>query len=254
MNISNRIGIKTKDELKLIRSAANILSEVLKELQGSLKVGMTTLDVDRLAEMYMRSRNVAPAFKGYRGFPGSICISLNDEVVHGIPSKDRVLKDGDIVSVDAGIIYRGFYADAAFSAAVGTISPDEQSLLRVTIESLYAGIDQAREGRRLSDISHAIQKHVEVNNFSVVREFVGHGIGRNLHEDPEIPNFGEPGQGPVLKEGMVFCLEPMVNLGTWKTKILQDGWTVKTQDGQPSAHYEHMIAITKGDPEVLTSW
>jgi methionyl aminopeptidase len=212
---------------------------------------MTTREIDSLAEKLIRNRKVKAAFKGYRGFPGTVCVSINQEIVHGIPS-DRVVKDRDIVSIDCGIIYENYYSDAAFSVGVGSVSEEFQRLMDVTKESLYKGIEQARVNNRLSDISYAVQKHVEENGFSVVREFVGHGIGKNLHEDPEIPNFGIPHQGPILKEGMVFCIEPMVNMGTWKTRILADGWTVVTEDDQPSAHFEHSIVITKGGPRILT--
>jgi methionyl aminopeptidase len=199
----------------------------------------------------MKRKGVSPAFKGYRGFPGCVCVSVNDEVVHGIPGS-RLLCDGDIVSLDVGIIHRDYYSDTAVTVGIGEVSKALRHLLEVTYQSLYEGIKEARVNNRLSDISHAIQKFVESHNLSVVRDFVGHGIGKNLHEDPEIPNFGPPHMGPLLKEGMVFAIEPMVNLGTWQTKISSDGWTVRTVDGKPSAHFEHTIAIAAGGPEILT--
>jgi methionyl aminopeptidase len=212
---------------------------------------MTTKDVDDAAEKLIRRHNVLPAFKGYRGFPGCTCISVNEEVVHGIPGS-KVLKDGDLVSLDVGIIHDDYYSDTAVTVGIGKIDPIRQKLLDVTRESLYKGIAQAKPNNHLSDISAAVQQHVEKNGFSVVRNFVGHGIGRQLHEEPEIPNFGAPHQGPVLKEGMVFAIEPMVNMGGYHTKTLQDGWTVVTEDGKPSAHFEHTIVITGKGPEILT--
>jgi len=251
MKTKNSIRIKTPEEIDILRKAGKILASVIQELQRSLKSGMTTKEVDGRAEELIRRHNVLPAFKGYRGFPGCACISVNEEVVHGIPGK-KVLKDGDIVSLDVGIIHDDYYSDTAVTVAVGKIDEIHQKLLDVTRESLYKGIEQARVNNHLSDISAAIQQYVEENKFSVVRNFVGHGIGRQLHEEPEIPNFGAPHQGPVLKEGMVFAIEPMVNIGNHHTKILSDGWTVVTQDGKASAHFEHTIAITSKGPEILT--
>ncbi len=245
------ITLKTKQELDLLRKAGKVLAEIVAEVKRSLKIGMSTQELDALAEKAMLSRKVRPAFKGYRGFPGSTCISINHEVVHGIPGS-RILKDGDIVSVDLGIIREDFYSDSAFSVGLGKIDARLKKLLEVTETSLFKGIAEAKIGNHVSDISHAVQKFVELNNFSVVRDFVGHGIGRALHEDPEIPNFGEPHQGPVLKEGMVFAIEPMVNVGSWETRVLEDGWTVVTADGKPSAHFEHTVAITGDGPEILT--
>jgi len=247
----NSVSIKTKDEIELLKNAGQILAEIVERLKSSFIIGNTTQDIDILAENLMREYKVVPAFKGYRGYPGCICASINEEVVHGIP-KDRELLDGDILSIDVGLIYEDFYSDMALTVGVGNISPDYQKLLEVTQQALCRGIDHAREGNHLSDISHTIQSFVESNNFSVVREFVGHGIGKNLHEDPEIPNFGEPGKGPILQEGMVLAIEPMVNCGAWQTKILQDKWTVVTQDGKPSAHFEHSIVVTKDEPLILT--
>jgi len=196
-------------------------------------------------------RHVLPAFKGYRGYPCCTCISVNQEVVHGIPGK-KIIHDGDIVSVDLGIIYQGYFSDTAVTLAVGEISPELQTLLDVTKEALHRGISQAKVNNHLSDISFAVQSYAESNGFSVVRDFVGHGIGKNLHEEPEIPNYGPPHVGPVLKAGMVLAIEPMVNLGTWQTKILDDGWTVETLDGKPSAHFEHTVAVTAEGPRILT--
>lgn len=252
MKTQNAISIKTKEEVEILREGGKILAEIINQLKSSLKIGTSTKEINTEAETLMRSLRVTPAFKGYRGFPASICISLNHEVVHGIPSAQRIIKDGDLVSLDVGIIHREYYVDTAVSVGMGNVSPQIKKLLDVTQESLYVGIAQSKVGNHLSDISHAIQVFVETKGFSIVREFVGHGIGRRLHEDPEIPNFGPPKQGPVLKEGMVFAIEPMVNLGGWQTKILGDGWTVVTADGKPSAHFEHTIAITAKGPEILT--
>ncbi len=251
MTKASLISIKTSAEIETLAQAGKILTGIIGELKSYLKVGMTTGELDSRAEELIRNAGVLPAFKGYRGFPGCICASVNDEVVHGIPGKRR-LNDGDIVSVDVGIIFKGYYSDTAVTLGVGTIQPELQKLLDITKESLYQGIRQARAGNHLSDISHAVQKYVEKNNFSVVRDFVGHGIGSRLHEEPEIPNFGEPKQGPILKEGMVLAIEPMVNLGSWKTKIDPDGWTVRTADGSASAHFEHTIAIINDGPRILT--
>lgn len=251
MKTDKAISIKTQEEIEILREAGKILSGIVGELKGSLTSGVTTKSVDQLAEELIRSKNVLPAFKGYRGFPGCVCMSVNEEVVHGIPSQ-RVLKEGDIVSVDVGIIYKNYYSDTAVTVGIGEISKELKNLLDVTEQALYRGIDKARANNHLSDISHAIQVYVESKDLAIVREFVGHGIGRHLHEDPEIPNFGLPGQGPTLKEGMVFAIEPMVNLGSWQTTILEDGWTVVTKDGRPSAHFEHTIVITKNGPEILT--
>ena len=251
MKTEQAISLKTEKEVDILREAGQILAGVFHEVKRSLKSGITTKAIDDTVEKLIKDQNVIPAFKGYRGFPGCACISVNQEVVHGVPS-DRVVKEGDIISIDIGIIYKDFYSDTAVTFAVGNINAKLQKLLKVTEDSLLAGINQAQVGNRLSDISHAIQRYVELNNFSVVRDFVGHGIGRNLHEDPEIPNFGPPNKGPVLKSGMVFAIEPMVNIGTWQTKVLDDGWTVVTKDGKHSAHFEHSVAITEKGPEILT--
>ena len=212
---------------------------------------MTTKEIDAKAAELMARHQVQPAFKGYRGFPGCVCVSVNHEVVHGIPG-NRVVRDGDIVSIDVGIIFQEYFSDTAFTVGLGRIPPRLEELLKVTEQSLYKGIAQAVVGRHLSDISFAVQEFVEAHDFSVVRDFVGHGIGKSLHEDPEIPNFGAAHEGPILNEGMVFAIEPMVNMGTWQTRVLPDGWTVVTADGKPSAHFEHTVAITKSGPEILT--
>ena len=201
----------------------------------------------------IRKRGGEPAFKGYRGFPASLCASVNEEVVHGIPGP-RVPEEGDIISLDMGVKYDGYFSDAAITVGVGKIGPELQRLLRVTREALFEGIEKVRAGNRLSDISHAIQSRVERDGYSIVRDFVGHGIGSSLHEEPQIPNFGEPGRGPRLKPGMVLAIEPMVNAGTYNVRIKKDRWTAVTSDGQPSAHFEHTVAVTDGDPEILTSW
>lgn len=252
MLASNPIKIKSPQELKVLRKAGRILSSIMKELSRSLKAGMKTREIDAFAERLIGEHNVLPAFKGYRGFPACACISVNQEVVHGIPG-DRVIRDGDIVSLDIGIIYRDYYSDTAVTVGIGDINPKLQELLDVAGEALQRGISQAKVDHRLGDVSHAIQQCVESRHFSIVRDFVGHGIGRALHEPPEIPNFGMPRTGPILKEGMVLAVEPMVNVGTWQTKISEDGWTVVTLDGQPSAHFEHTLAVTADGPEILTA-
>ncbi len=251
MKAKESISIKNEDELNILADAGKILAEIIDEVSCSLKSGMTTKEIDVLAEELIKKRKVIPAFKGYRGFPGCACVSVNEEIVHGIPGK-RIVNEGDIVSVDVGIIYKDYYSDTAVTAGVGKIDSQLIELLAITKESLHKGIEQALVGNHLSDISHAIQNYVESNNLSIVREFVGHGIGKNLHEDPEIPNFGPPHQGPLLCEGMVLAIEPMVNLGGWSTKILDDGWTVVTEDGKASAHFEHSIAIREDGPQILT--
>lgn len=251
MKTTSSISIKTAQEIAILRDAGKILAEISEDLKRSLREGITTREVDQVAEKLIRQRAVVPAFKGYRDFPGCVCISVNEEVVHGVPG-NRLLRAGDIVSLDVGIIHKEYYSDTALTVGIGTIRDALKKLLDVTSQSLDKGIEQARAGNHLSDISHAIQTFVEGNHFSVVRDFVGHGIGKSLHEDPEIPNFGPAHNGPILKEGMVFAIEPMVNMGTWQTKILEDGWTVVTQDGAPSAHFEHTVAITAKGPEILT--
>ena len=247
------IELKSAREIALMRRGGHILSEVMDRLRTSVKPGMSTLEIDTDVEDFIRSRGAVPAFKGYRGFPATVCISINEEVVHGIPSPTRHIKEGDIVGLDLGCIVEGYYADCAFTLAVGDVPPRVQQLLDVTRESLERGITECRPGRRLSDVSHAIQLHVERHGFSIVRAFVGHGIGRALHEEPQVPNFGDPGRGPQLRAGMVLAIEPMVTMGSWEVRILDDGWTAVTKDGSLAAHFEHTIAVTESGPEVLTS-
>lgn len=235
-----------------MRSAGRILGGSVELLKGLVKPCISTLEIDREVEAYLRERGAKPAFKGYRGFPATVCVSLNEEVVHGIPSPSRQLKEGDIVGFDLGCIVDGYYSDCAITLAVGEVPPRVQELLDVTRESLDLAIAQCRPRRRLGDVSHAVQSHVERHGFSVVRAFVGHGIGRELHEDPQVPNFGEPGRGPALKPGMVLAIEPMVTMGKWGVRVLKDCWTAVTEDGSLSAHFEHTVAITEGEPEILT--
>jgi methionyl aminopeptidase len=247
------IELKSAREIGLMRRGGHILHEVMDRLRTTVKPGMSTLEIDLDVEEFIRARGAIPAFKGYRGFPATVCISINEEVVHGIPSSSRHVKEGDIVGLDLGCIVEGYYADCAFTLAVGDVPARVQELLDVTRESLELGIKECRPGRRLSDVSHAIQSHVEGHGFSIVRAFVGHGIGRALHEEPQVPNFGDPGRGPQLRPGMVLAIEPMVTMGSWEVKILDDGWTAVTKDGSLAAHFEHTIAVTESGPEVLTS-
>ena len=228
-----------------------MVAEVFEKLKGIIEPGITTRELDQVAEDYILLKGARPAFKGYRGFPATLCISINDEVVHGIPGQRR-LKQGDIVSLDVGVNYLGYFGDAAITFPVGEVDPEAKRLLEVTEKALYIGIEKAKVGNRLFDISYAIQSWVESHGFSVVRDFVGHGIGRELHEEPQIPNFGVPHQGPRLGKGMVFALEPMVNEGTYEVRVLSDGWTVVTADGKRSAHFEHTIAITEDGAEILS--
>lgn len=245
------IILKSRMELDVMREAGRIVAQTHQELAKAIKPGVTTKQLDELAETFIRSKGAAPSFKGYGGFSGSICASVNEELVHGIPGK-RTLQDGDIISLDIGALFEGFHGDSAWTYAVGEISDDDKRLMRVTEESLYKGLEQIVPGARLSDISHAIQIHAEAAGFTIVREYVGHGIGHNLHEDPQIPNFGPPGRGPRLKPGMVLAVEPMVNAGERYVRTLADKWTVVTVDGKNCAHYEHTIAITEEGYEILT--
>ncbi len=231
--------------------AGRIVAEILESLKGMIRMGVTTKELDDYADSRIKALGGIPAFKGYRGYPASICASINEQVVHGIPSQRR-LKDGDIISIDLGVYFDGFYGDGAVTLPVGPIAKEDADLIRVTEEALYRGIDMAIEGNRLFDISGAIQRHVEDHGFSVVRLFVGHGIGRELHEEPQVPNYGTPGQGPRLKEGMTLAIEPMVNAGTPEVRILDDGWTAVTADSRKSAHFEHTVVITASGPEILT--
>jgi methionyl aminopeptidase len=245
------IIIKSKREIEELRRSNAIVAEVFEKLKKVIVPGIQTKELDQIAEDIIRSRGALPAFKGYRGFPATLCISINEEVVHGIPGSRRI-KEGDIVSIDVGVNMNGYFGDGAITIAVGEIDDVGKKLIEVTEKALYIGIEKARPGNRLFDISYAIQSWVESNGFSVVRDFVGHGIGKDLHEEPQIPNFGSPNQGPRLEKGMVFALEPMVNEGTYMVKILSDGWTVVTADGKRSAHFEHSIAITDGEAEILS--
>jgi len=245
------IYLKSPQEIEKIRKSSRLVARALKYLKAFIREGITTEELDRLAEEYIKRHGGIPAFKGYRGYPRSLCVSVNEEVVHGIPGK-RKLKEGDIVSLDLGVLMDGYYGDAAITVPVGKVSELAKKLIKVTEEALYRGIEMARPGNRLSDISHAIQTHVEKAGFSVVREFVGHGIGKQLHEEPQVPNFGPPNRGPRLEPGMVLAIEPMVNTGTWEVRILPNGWTVVTADGGLSAHFEHTVAITDNGPEILS--
>lgn len=250
------INIKTQEEIKLIRESCRIVAEVLRLLKNYIKPGITTKELDQIAEEYIRSQGAEPAFKGYGKdqsnlYPASLCTSIDNEVVHGIPN-DRKLEEGQIISIDVGVKKNNYYGDGAKSFPVGKVSAEKLKLLKITEESLYKGIEKARVGNRLHDISAAVQKHVEAAGFSVVRDLVGHGIGTDLHEEPQIPNYGEPGTGILLKAGMTLAIEPMVNMGTHRVKFNSDGWTVTTYDGKPSAHFEHTICITESEPEILT--
>lgn len=246
------IILKTPDEIAVMAQASKVVAEALEVLKSAVKPGVTTDELDRLAEAEIRGRGAIPAFKGYRNYPKTLCASVNEQVVHGIPSK-RVLKDGDIVGLDLGAIVGGFYGDSAVTIAVGRIDEKAATLVRVTEESLSLAIQQARVGNRLSDISHAVQQHVEAAGYSVVTEFVGHGIGRQLHEEPQVPNYGKPGQGPRLQPGMVLAIEPMVNMGGSAVRVLDDRWTAVTADGSLSAHFEHTIAIQPSGPALVLS-
>ncbi|MBI2058645.1 MAG: type I methionyl aminopeptidase [Nitrospirae bacterium] len=246
------IDLKSKDELKVIGDGCRLLSELFQELGQWVKEGVSTFDLDRETENWIVKHKAKPAFKGYRGYPASLCVSINDEVVHGIPNRNKKVTAGDIVGVDCGLIHNGFYADMAFTYIIGEVSDEIRRLVDSTRESLYRGIEKARTGNRLFDISHTIQAYVEERGYSVVREFVGHGIGRQLHEDPQVPNYGQAGKGVPLTEGLVLAIEPMVNAGGSEVRVEPDGWTVRTKDGSLSAHFEHTVAITSNGPEILT--
>lgn len=246
------INLKTPREIERMKGASRIVAEILLELREVMRDGITTGEIDRLAEEKTLKRNAKPAFKGYRGFPASICISINNEVVHGIPSPKRIVKSGDVVGLDFGVIFDGFFGDSAVTVPVGEIPPDVQNLLRVTEQCLYKAIEAAVPGNFLVDISAAIQALADENHFGIVREFCGHGIGRALHEDPPVLNYVQGAKGTKVKPGLVIAIEPMINLGTEKVKVLEDGWTVVTLDGKPSAHFEHTIAVMPEGPEILT--
>jgi len=246
------IIIKTNHEIEYMRKSGRIVGETLAMLQELVKPGITTAELDIIAEEYIVKCGAIPSFKGYYGFPYSLCISVNSEVVHGFPSKNVVLQEGDIVSVDCGAILNGYHGDAARTFPVGKVSIEAHKLMQVTKESFFEGVKYAVIGNRLTDISHAVQKYVESFGYSVVRDYVGHGIGQNMHEDPEVPNFGRPGRGPKLANGMVLAIEPMVNLGDYHVKVMPNDWTVVTVDGSLSSHYENTVAITENGPEILT--
>jgi len=245
------IHLKSPQELNGIKRSGAILAAIMQELQATLRPGMRTLDIDLLSEELIRKEKALAAFKGYKGFPGAACVSVNEEIVHGIPG-ERVILEGDIVSIDLGVNFGGFFSDMAVTLAVGKVDAARLKLIAAAKQSLAIGIKQAQAGNYLTDISHSIQSFVEKEGFSVVRQFVGHGIGMALHEEPEIPNFGPPGLGPRLKSGMVLAIEPMINLGSWECKIIENGWTAVTRDGSPSAHFEHTVAVTDKGPVILT--
>lgn len=247
------IYLKTPEEIALLRASNQLVGKTLAEVAKYIKVGVTTLELDKIAEDFIRTNGAVPGFLGYGGFPNTLCVSVNDQVVHGIPS-NYALKEGDIVSVDCGVLQNGYYGDSAYTFCVGKVDEKVKKLLKITKESLSLGIDSAQHGNRLGDIGYAIQKHCQAAGFSVVRKLVGHGVGKNLHEDPEVPNFGKRGQGVLLKEGMVIAIEPMINMGNRDVVQEKDGWTIRTIDRKPSAHFEHTIAIRKGKAEILSTF
>ncbi|MCC5929608.1 MAG: type I methionyl aminopeptidase [Cyclobacteriaceae bacterium] len=247
------IVYKTREEIELMRQSALLVSQTLGMLAAEIKPGISPLYLDKLAESFIRDHGAIPGFLGLYDFPNTLCTSVNEQVVHGIPS-DRPLEEGDVISVDCGVIKNGFYGDQAFTFPVGVISPDVFKLLKITRESLSLGIEKAKTGNRIGDISFAIQYHTEKHGYGVVRELVGHGLGREMHEPPEVPNYGKRGKGPVIREGLVIAIEPMINMGTKKVKQLSDGWTIVTLDGRPSAHFEHTVAIVDGKADVLTTF
>ena len=247
------IVCRSAAELERMRDAGRLVADVLTELAAHVRPGVTTADLDAMADQRIAKAGATPAFKGYHGYPATICASINEEVIHGIPSGRRILNEGDIISIDVGVSLNGYYGDSAITLPVGQVSEEAARLLRVTEESLYKAIERARPGNRISDIGHAVQHHVEAHGFSVVREFVGHGIGQRMHEEPQVPNYGEPGRGPRLSEGMVLAIEPMVNAGKPAVKVLADNWTAVTRDGSLSAHFEHTVAVTADGPWILTA-
>ena len=245
------ISLKSQEDLEMLKRSGHILACVMRKVEKNVSPGITTKDLDRISEELIRKQKAIAAFKGYRGFPATACISVNEEIVHGIPGP-RVILEGDIVSIDLGVNYQGYFSDMAVTLPVGKVDQSKLKLMEITRQSLEIGIKQARVGNYLTDISHSIQSFAEAAGFSVVRQFVGHGIGTALHEDPEIPNFGQPHSGPLLKNGMVLAIEPMINMGGWECLILENGWTAVTKDGAPSAHFEHTVAITDKGPVILT--
>lgn len=246
------INIKSQREIEIMREAGNILALTRQMLVPHIKPGITTAKLDKLAEEFILSKGATPSFKNYNGFPGSLCTSVNEVVVHGIPSRKTILKNGDIISIDIGVYYKGYHADSAYTYAVGNVSSKVQALLDITEQALYEGLKHAKPGNHVSDISHAIETFVKPHGYGIVEEFTGHGIGRELHEAPYVPNFGQPGEGAILQEGMTICVEPMLNMGTKNVKILRDNWTTVTTDRKYSAHFEHVIAITKDGYDILT--
>lgn len=248
------IYLKTDEEIELMREANQLVGKTLAEVAKHVVPGVSTLQLDKIAEEFIRDHGAVPAFLGYGGFPNSICTSVNEEVIHGIPSSLKILKDGDIISVDCGTILNGYVGDSAYTFCVGEVDPKVKDLLKVTKESLYLGIQAAAEGKRVGDISNAIQSYCESYNYSVVRELVGHGIGKRMHEEPEVPNYGRQGCGSLLKSGMCICIEPMINMGSKNVVFEQDGWTVRTKDRKCSAHFEHCIAIRPVGPQILSSF
>lgn len=247
------VYFKTGDEIEILRENADLVSRVLAEMAKYIEPGISTMKLDRIAEEFIRDHGAVPGFKGYNGYPATLCVSVNEQIVHGIPS-EAVLEEGDIVSVDCGTIMNGFYGDSAYTFEVGKVSEEKKQLLKVTKESLFVGIDKCRLGNRVGDISYAIQQYVEKYGFTVVRELVGHALGRNLHEEPQVPNYGKRGTGMMLREGMVLCIEPMINMGRKNIYQEKDGWTIRTADRQPSAHYELTVAIRKEKTEVLSTF
>ena len=248
------IYLKTAEEIELLRESNLLVSKTLAELAKLVKPGVTTAQLDKIAEEFIRDNGATPAFKGYGGFPASICTSVNDQVVHGIPSDKVILKDGDIVSIDCGTFKNGFVGDSAYTFCVGEVSVEIRNLLEITKNSLFKGIEQAIEGNRIGDIGYAVQNHCEAQGYGVVREMVGHGVGRKMHESPEVPNYGRRGSGPLLKTGMTICIEPMINLGRKELRFERDGWTTRTIDGKYSAHFEHAVAIKKGKADILSDF
>lgn len=248
------IEVKSKHELDLMRASGKVTGAVLKLMTELVRPGVSTYDLDAAAEKMIRSYGATPCFLGYAGFPGSICASINEEVVHGIPKKDRILKSGDIISIDTGARLDGFCSDAAITLGVGKVSDEAQRLMDVTRKSLYKAIGLVKPGARLGDVGHAVETFAELHNMGVVRDYCGHGIGRNMHEEPSIPNFGRPGTGPVLEEGMVLAIEPMITAGTYRVRQLSDGWTVVTRDGSYAAHFEHTVAVTANGSEIFTAF
>ena len=248
------IDLKTEEEIELLRENNLLVSKTLAEVGKHIRPGVSTAYLDKIAEDYIRANGAIPAFLGYDGFPATLCVSVNDEVVHGIPSEKRIIKEGDIVSIDCGTFMKGFYGDSAYTFAVGEVAPEVLNLLKVTEEALRKGAEQAIVGRRIGDISYAVQEHAESHGYSVVRELIGHGLGRQLHMKPDVPNYGVRGRGPLLKKGMVFCIEPMINLGKKNVVFEGDGWTVRTADRKPSAHFEFAVAVGEKVPDILTTF